>query len=594
MDRRRYLALAWAPGEEVAERVALDLVQALEAQESWRRLLVESGWAVILPPQCALTARRLLNGRGVILGDLYPMRAADAPPGDWVALLTEPQDSKTFFDDLSRGYWGRYIALHQSHAAAPFAAFRDPSGALDCVVWRRGGLTLVASHLPTELPDPFGPTGRLEWRTIARYLCDPAAIGSAVAVAGVSSPSAGEMICLRSLAKTTIWSPSRFVHAARVPRDHLRERLRERVAQVVGAHASHASIILAEVSGGLDSAIVASALRPLTADKIVEWVNFHILDAQGDERIFARAVAERLNIPLVEAPKSELRLSEARLDEVGEGVRPSFAGIDFEYDEDNAERCRRLGADALITGQGGDAVFLQTHSALIAADALRTGMPARELGAILYRVAASARVSVWSVARGALANRLGLRRRPLSRASAFVADEAASFASATPAHVWLHDLHDVPPMKRLQIHALAVGQLFYGYSRRGRAADLIHPLLSQPLVEFCLGVASFDLALGTNDRALAREAFAACLPTMVLTRQSKGDLTAYYGRMIARSLDVVRPYLLDGLVAAQGLLKRALLEETLTAEKLLVTDLGPAVIELLAIEAWARRWSAAL
>ena len=592
MERRRYLVLTWALGDEAAEGLALKLLLHLEVGQGWRRLFLEAGWAAVLPAEAALSARRLLNGRGVVLGNLYPRRPGQASPGDWLSLTSEPHDSAAAFRDLSRHYWGRYVAVHQPHAAAPFAAFRDPSGSLDCVVWRHGGLTLVASDLPTDLPGAFSASAGLDWRTLARYLIDPAAIGSAVAITGVTGLSAGEMIDLGALTSAQVWSPSRFVSAARAPRDRLRQQLRERVDQVVGAHTGPAGTILAEISGGLDSAIVASALRGAAADRVAEWINFHIPDAQGDERLFARAVAERNDLRLVEAAKSELILTEARLDAAGGGLRPSFAGVDYEYDEDNAERCQRLGADTIITGQGGDAVFLQTRSLLMAADAVRAGVSARELGAIVYRVAAAARVSVWTVARRALADRLGLGG-PLWRVSPFVSDALAA-SDLGPPHPWLADLDGVPPVKRLQIHALAVAQLFHGHSRRGEAADLIHPLLSQPLVELCLSIPAFDLALGTNDRALAREAFAERVPAMVLRRRSKGDLTAYYGRMVARSLDVVRPYLLDGLLADQGLLKRQRLEAVLAADQLLIGDAGPAVIELLAMESWARRWSAVL
>jgi asparagine synthase (glutamine-hydrolysing) len=394
------------------------------------------------------------------------------------------------------------------------------------------------------------------------------------------------MMRLGAAERTMIWTPAMFVSQRRAPRPVLHEQLRARVDQVVGAHARRSGAIVAEVSGGLDSAIVAGALQAASAGKVAQWVNFHTPDPEGDERRFARAVAARLAIPLVEAAKTELELTEAHLAVVGAGLRPGVAAIDYQYDEDNVARCAAVGADTLITGQGGDAVFLQTQTALMGADALRAGLGGRALFRVFRDVAAHRRASVWSVARRGFA--ASFSRATPWRAPAYLAKPLRALAS--PAHPWLADLAAVAPAKRLQIHALTAAQLFHGHSRRGEAADLIHPLLSQPLVEFVLSVPSFDLALGANDRALAREAFADRLPGEVVRRRSKAELGAYYGRMLSRSLWLVRPYLLDGLLAGAGLVDRPFLEQALTAESLLWRELTPSLFELLAVEAWARNW----
>lgn len=589
---RRFIIFLWGAGDAEAERGALRHLEQLEGQGAWRRLFTDSGWAVALDARSSLRVRRLMHGRGVVLGELYPADDGQPTPGARIALSAATRTSQQIFSGLSRRYWGRYVAVHQPTALAPAAAFRDPSGALECLVWRQQRLTIVASHLPADEPELLGAQIGLRWDALGRYLADPAAITAEVAIDGVEAVSAGEMMGLNDFSRTTIWSPASLVAPRRQARAVLYEGLRQRVDQVVGAHASQANSILAEVSGGLDSAIVAAALQRVAPGKVAAWINFHTLEAEGDERAFARAVAGKLQLSLAEAAKSELRLTEPGLAVVGAGLRPSVAALDHQYDEDNVARCAQLGADTIITGQGGDAVFFQTRSALVAADALRGGLPLQALAAICRDAAAIGRVSVWSVARTALA--ANLRRAASWPRPPYLAAALKAERPTAPAHPWLRDLDDVAPAKRLQIHALAVAQLFHGHSRRGQVADLIHPLLSQPLVEFCLAVPSFDLALGSNDRALAREAFADRLPMEVLTRRSKGDLTAYYGRMLARSLDVVRPYLLDGLLAAEGLIDRAYLESALNAENLLWRDLASGLIELIAVEAWARHWSQVL
>lgn len=248
--------------------------------------------------------------------------------------------------------------------------------------------------------------------------------------------------------------------------------------------------------------------------------------------------------------------------------------------------CGALHIQSILTGQGGDALFMQGRSAAIAVDARHLGVRRKARIELTYDLARWGRCSIWSVASQASQIRgLGLRR-PAS----FVARELAC-STPTIRHPWLTDLDQVPPAKRHQIYGLAAALLFHGECRRSRVADLIHPLLSQPVIELCLGIPTFDLTGGRRDRALARETFAKRLPSGIVMRRSKGDLTAYYGRMLGRSLPTLRPWLLDGLLASRSLLDLDVLSEILTEDHLIWQGDYPDLMELIALEAWARGWS---
>ena len=155
-------------------------------------------------------------------------------------------------------------------------------------------------------------------------------------------------------------------------------------------------------------------------------------------------------------------------------------------------------------------------------------------------------------------------------------------------HPWLAE--PVAPAKRRQIRSLIRAQLLHGASLRGRAAQLVHPLLHQPVQEAVLATPVIDLARGGQGRGLARDAFAEQLPDLVRTRRSKGDLTAYYGRMILRSLPTLRRYLLDGRLADQGVLECAEVEALLDPDQLIHIGDYPRLFEILALEAFVRHW----
>jgi asparagine synthase (glutamine-hydrolysing) len=172
----------------------------------------------------------------------------------------------------------------------------------------------------------------------------------------------------------------------------------------------------------------------------------------------------------------------------------------------------------------------------------------------------------------------------------FLADPAAPVAT----HPWLDAAEDLGPAKRYQIAGVINGVTFHGPSRQTAVVELLHPLLAQPVVETCLALSARQLTDGRRDRALARAAFRDRLPASVAERRSKGEMTAYYGRRLARGLDAVRPFLLEGRLAAEGIIDRSVLEPMLTVDRLIWRG-GVGQIMLAAVfESWVRTWEARL
>jgi asparagine synthase (glutamine-hydrolysing) len=80
---------------------------------------------------------------------------------------------------------------------------------------------------------------------------------------------------------------------------------------------------------------------------------------------------------------------------------------------------------------------------------------------------------------------------------------------------------------------------------------------------------SYKLSYGTNDRALARDLFADILPTSIARRRGKGEVSSYYRRALVENLPFLRPFLLDGTLAAHGFLDADTLDELMTDETLM-------------------------
>ncbi|MGH6965141.1 MAG: asparagine synthase-related protein, partial [Phenylobacterium sp.] len=305
---------------------------------------------------------------------------------------------------------------------------------------------------------------------------------------------------------------------------------------------------------------------------------------EGDERRYARAAAEHLHLPLTLIPKPIEALTEADFVEVSKGLRPAFPATDPARDRDTAARLEASGASALVTGHGGDIVFFQMPTPLIAVDRFRiTGLKGLS-GEFLGDVARLTRTPVWSILRGLTKpERSAAGRRP----AALPRGGSAPSVALDP---WSQDGAAFPPAKRLQLAGLFDAQLARGWSRRGAMADIVNPLLAQPVVELCLGLPTPTLVEGGRDRSLARRAFRGRLPPLLLDRRSKGELTAHYGRMIAASLGYLRPLLLDGCLAEAGLLDRARLDAALTPQRLILDRAMGEILLAAVIETWVRWW----
>jgi asparagine synthase (glutamine-hydrolysing) len=343
-----------------------------------------------------------------------------------------------------------------------------------------------------------------------------------------------------------------------------------------------------ELSGGLDSSIVAGALGATgLAPRVAQWVNRVGDRAEGDERRYAEAVTARLGVPLTTVPKPMVPLEAADLAELAAATWPAINGADPARDRDMTARLAASGAGAIVSGQGGDAVFFQMPSALVCAEVVaRDGLGALRSEVVL-EAARRLRRPVWSILWEAWSAGRGRAPQP-SRTSPLLAPQLR--AGAPPRHPWSLDAEGVPPARRLQIEAIAYSHLHRGDARRRRAGDLIYPLLAQPVIELCLTIPVADLAAGLPDRPFARQALADRVPPLVLHRRTKGALTSYFARLVALSRPMLRPFLLDGCLVEAGVLDRSAVAAALEPQQLIWAPRPVEILQAAMTEAWVRQW----
>ncbi len=513
------------------------------------------------------------------------------------------------FDDTRRassvGRWGGFVTIARDPQGR-WSVYRSADGVMTaCAIRIRGGL-IVASQMPAWLLKAIGIVPDIDWNVIAAVLGDPTITGHQSALRGVvmippgcrmdGDVSGGDVVgahAARHLRIKTIWDPCAIARKARaMPVAVAEETLRGAVDEAVGAWGSVADHMLLELSGGLDSSILAGTLGTLLPDRRITLVNASTIQAGGDERRYARDVAKLCKRQLVEIDADRRVLDVAELRDLAHPSEPILYGLDAGHDMQMTAHAHAVGADAIFTGQGGDAIFYQMPDLTIAVDAFKLWGWRAVFSTRTRDITRRAQRSIWSAWASMLADQFG-RSSSSERFPSPMATPAAAEQAGTYIHPWLTGLKDLPPAKARQVEAIAHSQIFYGPTLRAQSTLFVHPLLSQPVVEACLSIPIPILTGGRGDRQRARAAFADRLPTSVAQRHSKGEAASHYSLAVMNAVADLRSLLLDGRLVAQGLLDRDALHAALNADTLLWKDVARPLMLYASIEAWIRYWERA-
>lgn len=527
----------------------------------------------------------LENGRGIVIGDIY-RRASDSRRTDRFDAADSRRILETFGGHLIDEFWGEYVAILFSDDGP--AVLRDPSGALSCYALRGEGFDAIVSDV--EFGAALGLIdGEIDWRALAHWLIEPGLRTERTCIKGVDEILSGASWSRtgESSRQRTAWTPWTFAAPARqfADRDEAVDALRDAAVLATKACGRQSRSVLLEMSGGLDSSIVAACLRK--AEIPVTCVSLWTPDAGGDERQYAQAVADHIG-----APVHFVRLSVDDVDVSNLSPVRKPRPLDHPLKRVSDLILEREGlarnADSYFSGSGGDYVLGYLTSSAPAADALIARGPGLTFLNAVADVAELNSCSVWKV--GALASRRVWRRaaRNAGATRAFLSGDVTAPEAHT--HPWLDAPRNAWPGKREIVDYLARCQGMREERDRRRVAPLRMPLLSQPVVETCLRIPSWMAVTGGRNRAVARDAFADHLPAKILKRRTKGNFTSFNAAIFERNRSLLRDILLGGRLSAAGLLDRRALEDFFGSDRPLAGAAYASALELASVELWTRTW----
>ena len=575
MTVAHFLALA---GDPAAIRMHLSkLVPASGSVLRLDRRFDAPGLVLFATPETPVI---MLEARsGIVIGQLFGRGECSGPAPSLLRWPTH-QPGRGSATSLLADHWGSYAAFLLD--GERITVLRDPSARVPVYHTGLDGLDLYFSG------EPLGRAGGLTSRGVdegflRQWLTYPHLRGARTGIEAVHELLPGN---IRhgygpSARIETGWNPWHYVMSDRLTDfSEAAMLLRNTVIDTVAAQLAGSGEFALQLSGGLDSSIVAAALAECGIG--FHAVNFVTRSPDGDERIYAQAMAAAASAELTEIREDELGMElvppPARL-------RPALSSLLQPLDRALARYAAGHGVRTFATGAGGDNLFCYLSTTAPVLDAMREAGPRQAL-ATLADVAELGECTLWTAAAYSLRKRARLKRRPRWKSDLrFIA--AGAVAAQPDPHPWLDAPAGVPPGKLEHVDSLVRAHHFMEPDLPS-GEEILHPLINQPLIELCLSIPTWLWVRGGRNRAVAREAFADMLPASVLQRRTKGRLESMCARAFAAARPALAELLLDGLLRRRQLIDARGVEHYLSATGAPAGDDYYRLLDLASLELWLR------
>lgn len=524
-----------------------------------------------------------LRDDAIIIGHLFSGSAAPVTAGEPLPMPIHHASIRKY---VLENFWGEYLLLQPATAPGGDTCFmRDPSGGVGCIYSSERGFGFVTSDV--SIATRLGIyTKSIDWELIGNRLCYSTEKSSRTGLSGIREllPGCSLTLCNSHTVVNEEWWPWKFVDTYQRYTDiqEAATAVRHTVVRVVKTWAETDRNLLLELSGGLDSSIVAACLKEARAQVACCTVTTPVPGT--DEQQYARQMASLLGVDLTMA---RLEIDDMTLDFVPppSSVAPGIVPLQHALNELFETHGRNLGINSFFSGAGGDTVFSYLGNAAPAADALlERGFNAAV--AAVRDLSTLHRCTWWKAGRLTIRKVASMPKAATKADRTFLSPDVCG--SGPSRHPWISAPANAYPGDRERISDLASTQVFRDGAGRAATGWLRMPLLSQPVMEQCLRTPTWmSIAEGQN-RSVARKAFADLLPMDIRSRRSKATLINYLGAAFQRKRGDIREFLLHGLLRENHLLDADAIDRC-TAPALPQRDESfVRLYELCKIENWLR------
>lgn len=530
-----------------------------------------------------------LGEAGCIIGYLFTRtnpsrRIMQLEPAQWMRII------QTGGRSLLTDYWGGYVAvILPSDGRANI--MRDPSGIMPCYWKQTRAQNSFSNDIGSVAQSETGAS--IDVQALAHFLASPQYSERNTGLDNVTEILPGEAIAIAgtNTSRSAWWSPWHYAdHDPHLSFEDAAHLVRDEASNCINAWASCFDGIVIGVSGGLDSSIVA-AITAQTARNLRSLTMFSD-DANGDERKYAMMLAQARGFPI-----TAFRFSLDQID-ISRSPLPNrpWPNAPFFW-ESIIDAHSQLQTDqhiaAIFSGNGGDNVFCSLRSTAPFLDRFMVDGPGTGLKQTLLDLSDLTDTSAATVLKTAWHSYQSLKKPKREKLDGRGLSPAMmkQLSEQHPSHPWLAPHSGALPGKAAHIAQLASAHQSHELYPASDKSSIRHiaPLLSQPVVEACLGIPSWHWINGGKDRAVARAAFEAHLPASLIQRSGKGGPGQFVQSIYSINRDAIIARLRNGFLAQSGVLHIPFLEKPNDPTWRGQAD-AQKLIELLMAENWCQWW----
>lgn len=527
-----------------------------------------------------------LGTAGVVIGILFSRVSS-------VRLKHLPSNAPQFADAerlaawLVCECWGAYVAILTGSEAGSAKVLVDPSGLFPAYFTRTAAHNLVVSQ-PELIEQVSGERPKPSWPDIQAHLGRSDLRQRSTCLERVREFGRGELTGLgeSEVVGISLWSPATFMPDAKSKScAEISEELQAITTMIVSAWADVLGPVSVAASGGVDSSMICAALAKTR--KPFDCITLATADPSGDESVYVEMLSRHLGV------RSEVRIYDIEhidpLRCVSTGLaRPTRKPFMSALDAALFEAGEALGSKVIFDGNGGDSLFCFLHSAAPIVDRLLSeGLQRGSASTFLDMcrlTGCDLPTMTHALLRRLVRKRAGIVWQPDLR---LLAADTEDFKNIEPLSPWFNISVPRHPGKHDHLALILRNQ-----NRLNGLPSLprFSPLMSQPLVEYCLSVPTWLWCEGGINRAPARAAYEKDLPPEILMRTSKAGPDSFLWQIFDTFRPIYRELLLEGILAHEGLLDRAEVEQAIEVESTTASELIYRIFELVEAENWVRSW----
>lgn len=596
----RFVAMVWDAAREAKPRqIHLWSDELRRRSPRWITVLDAPGLRILsLANDDAAQVTRLDDNSGIVLGTLFERDAEEYGRVSKLGRLQTRRVHETGGAALVKGYWGKYVAFWHDTNRRRVWVLRDPSGAVPCLLTDVQGILLLFAH-PDDVTQLLGVRFTIDWTFLRAFIQFNYFVTSHTGFEQVKEVLSGQRLEITSAKPTGadwLWNGARLAaEPHRMTFADTAATFRAATERCVGAWANEHKIIVASLSGGLDSSILINLVRQCSTAHVV-GIHYVGIGRERLEAKFARLAAQRAGVELIEVQLDPAADDVRRILDGPMLARPKVQSLAVLIDDLCVRAAQRADAKCFMIGQGGDNLFLQRGGAKqLLTDYVRLNGLGRNLIGVSYDAAILGQTSIWAAFSDAAKGISGadtwapfaeLEEDRWRRNTPISVDLLRTLPNDYTHHPWLLERVGLAPGKASHLKSIIALYNYYLDHLRGITHEVLYPFVSQPLIELALRTPIYLLCHGGLDRALERQAFSDVIPEEIRGRTSKGGASHYSLGVLRHNIDFYRSLILDGVIVKQGWFERSKLEQMLTARY--ATHGGGAMfIKLLvAAEAW--------